>query len=186
LRFDMGMHTHLPDLTRRRDPDANQETWRVYYGDVCVGVIAMRSGNPTTTEPWEWRCGFYPGSKPGECAYGTATTFDEARADFEAAWAVFLAKRTDADFQEWRDHRDSTAQKYAAWARGEKLPARLPSSTMRCPCGELFDSHDPAGSYQHLLARIAMTRALRHHHEPEPAPRRKRAKKYKVMRASHP
>jgi hypothetical protein len=26
-------------------------------------------------------------------------TFDEARADFEYAWRMFLSKRTDADFQ---------------------------------------------------------------------------------------
>jgi hypothetical protein len=26
----------------------------------------------------------------------------EARADFEAAWRVFLSKRSEADFQEWR------------------------------------------------------------------------------------
>lgn len=41
--------------------------------------------------------------------------------------------------------------------------------------------HGEAGA-DPMLARIAMTRALRHHHEPEPAPRRKRAKKYKVVR----
>jgi hypothetical protein len=117
LRFDRRMETPIP--TRRRDPDAREETWRIFYGDVRVGVIAMRSGNPTTSEPWEWRCGFYPGSNPGECTYGMAATFDEARADFEAAWRVFLSKRTEADFQAWRDERDATAQKYAAWARGK-------------------------------------------------------------------
>jgi hypothetical protein len=42
-------------------------------------------------------------------------TFDEAHADFEAAWRVFLSKRTEADFQEWRDQRDWTARKYAMW-----------------------------------------------------------------------
>jgi hypothetical protein len=26
----------------------------------------MRTGNPWNTPSWEWRCGFYPGSKPGE------------------------------------------------------------------------------------------------------------------------
>jgi hypothetical protein len=30
------MHT----LTRRRNPDARQESWLVYYGDVCLGTIA--------------------------------------------------------------------------------------------------------------------------------------------------
>jgi hypothetical protein len=49
----------------------------------------------------------------GHCTCGTAATFDEARADFEAAWRVFLSKRTEVDFQEWRDQRDWTARKYA-------------------------------------------------------------------------
>ena len=57
----------MPVLTRRRTPDARQESWQVYYGDVRVGTIAMRSGNPTDTYSWGWRCGFYPGSHPREC-----------------------------------------------------------------------------------------------------------------------
>jgi len=27
------------------------------------------------------------------------------------------------------------------WEAGEKLPSQAPSSLMRCPCGEVFDSH---------------------------------------------
>jgi hypothetical protein len=57
------------------------------------------------TDPWQWRCGFYPGSEPGDCTSGTAATFDQARADFEEAWRIFLANRTDADFDEYRKHR---------------------------------------------------------------------------------
>jgi hypothetical protein len=64
-----------------------------------------RTGNPHDTEPWEWRCGFYPGSRPGECSSGTADTFDEARAGFEAAWRVFLSNRIEADFQALRNVR---------------------------------------------------------------------------------
>jgi hypothetical protein len=37
-------------------------------------------------------------------------TLDQARADFEAAWRVFLSRRTDADFQAWQDQRDWTAR----------------------------------------------------------------------------
>jgi len=40
-----------------------------------------------------------------------AATFDQARADFEAAWRVFLSKRTESDFQAWRDQRDWTTRK---------------------------------------------------------------------------
>jgi hypothetical protein len=60
----------------------------------------------------------------GHCTCGTAATFDEARADFEAAWRVFLSKRTEVDFQEWRDQRDWTARKYAMWEAGEGLPSQ--------------------------------------------------------------
>jgi hypothetical protein len=45
-----------------------------------------------------------PGSRPGECTGGPADTFEAARAAFELAWAVFLSKRTEADFRAWREH----------------------------------------------------------------------------------
>jgi hypothetical protein len=121
----------------------------IYYGDVHAGTIALRSGNPVESDPWQWRCGFYPGSNPGDCTSGTAATFETARAAFMVTWAALLSKRTEADFEEWRQQRDWTARKYAMWGRGEKLPSQLPSTTMRCACGETFDSHDPAGSYVH-------------------------------------
>ncbi|WP_141688495.1 hypothetical protein [Bradyrhizobium paxllaeri] len=121
----------------------------VYYGDVRVGCIGRRTGNPVDTDPWQWSCGFYPGSSPGECTAGTAATFDQARNAFMAAWAVFLSKRTDADFEEWRRQRDWTTRKYAMWECGEKLPTQLPNTMMKCPCGRTFDSHDPGGSYVH-------------------------------------
>ena len=86
-------------LTRRRSPDAREECWHVYYGDVHAGTIAIRTGIPHDEDPWGWDCGFYPGSHLGEHQSGTAETFDQARADFEQAWAVFLSNRTEADFQ---------------------------------------------------------------------------------------
>ena len=71
----------MPELTRRRNPDARQEeSWQVYYGDVRAGTIA-------------------------------------------------------------RDQRDWTARKYAMWEAGERFPTQKPSSLMKCPCGETFDSH---------------------------------------------
>ena len=63
------------------------------------------------------------------------------RTAFDEAWRIFLSKRTEADFQAWRDARDWTERKYAMWARGERLPSQKPSSLMTCPCGEVFDSH---------------------------------------------
>ena len=75
--------------------------------------------------PHQWQCGFYPGSEPGEYRSGTAATFEQARDDFEGAWRVFSAKRTEADFQAWRDQRDRTTRKYAMWERGERLPTQM-------------------------------------------------------------
>jgi hypothetical protein len=138
----------MPALTRRRSDDRH-ECWQIYYGDVHAETIAMRVGNPSDTDPWEWICGFYPGSHPGEIQSGTSATFDDARTEFADAWKIFFANRTEADFQEWRDQRDWTERKYAMWERGELLPSQKPNTMMRCPCGERFDSHDPAGSYVH-------------------------------------
>jgi hypothetical protein len=53
---------------------------------------------------------------------GTSDTFDQARAEFEQAWAVFLANRSEADFQVWRDQQAWTAEKYRRFDRGERMP----------------------------------------------------------------
>jgi hypothetical protein len=112
----------MPALTRRRSPDHRQECWLIYYGDVHAGTIMERVGNPHDTEPWEWRCGFYPGSRPGESTSSTSETFDQARADFDREWTVFLSNRTEADFQAWRDQEAWTAEKYRRFDRGERMP----------------------------------------------------------------
>ena len=131
----------MPELSRRRNPERH-DCWHVYYGgDVHVGSVSRCVGNPNAVERWQWSCGFYPGSHPGESVHGTAPTFEDARAAFEAAWRDYLPKRTDADFQAWREERDWTERKYAMWARGERMPSQKPSSLMTCPCGERFDSH---------------------------------------------
>ncbi|WP_316172382.1 hypothetical protein [Bradyrhizobium sp. SZCCHNRI2049] len=122
-------------LTRRRDPNANTESWLVMYGDVQAGVISLRSGNPADTAPWQWFCGFYPGSRPGEQQVGTATTLEEARQAFEGAWAVFLGNRTSADFDTYRQHVAFTAWKYAMWDAGCRMPAQNTNGRSRCFCG---------------------------------------------------
>jgi hypothetical protein len=139
----------MPTLTRcryRERPDC----WHIYYGDVHVGTIALRVGNPHDTDPWGWSCGFYPGSHPGEHTNGTAPTFEAALADFEHAWGVFLSNRTEWDFKEWRDARDFTAWKYAMWDAGKKLPTQYASSSILCACGETFDSHRLEHNLIHL------------------------------------
>jgi hypothetical protein len=52
----------MPELTRRRDPEAQHETWLIHYGDIQVDVIAERVGNPISTASWQRAWGFYPGS----------------------------------------------------------------------------------------------------------------------------
>src|SRR5882757_1114092 len=92
----------------------------------------------------------------GEHQSGTAATFDQARADFEAAWRVFLSNRTEADFQAWRDERDWTARKYALWDAGKRLeppsygPGKLAHRFRKCPCGEVFVMHGPEEVFLHL------------------------------------
>ena len=100
------------------------DSWLIYFSDVHVGSVGRAIGIPGATERWVWFCGFYPGSRPGEQTHGTAATFDQARADFEKAWTVFSDRRTEADFEEWREQRDWTARKYAAIDRGDKVPIR--------------------------------------------------------------
>jgi hypothetical protein len=71
----------MPALTRRRSADAPDECWHVFYGDVRVGTIAIRTGMPPGEDPWQWNCGFCPGSHPRECTDGTAKTFKRFPSD---------------------------------------------------------------------------------------------------------
>jgi hypothetical protein len=67
-----------------------QDCWHIYYGDVHAGTIAKRVGSPHVTDQWEWRCGLYPGSRPGEIRSGTSATFDDARAILAALGSSFF------------------------------------------------------------------------------------------------
>jgi hypothetical protein len=121
-------------LTRRRDPH-RPGCWRIYYGDVLVGAISERTGGRRDEANWDWNCGFYPGTEPGEQKTGSAATFEIARAQFQAAWLVRLSRRTETDFQAWRDDQAFTAWKYAMWDAGAKLPTQTTSGTSHCFCG---------------------------------------------------
>src|SRR3979411_1110379 len=59
----VALQCGMPTLTARRYPE-RPDCWHIYYCDVRVGTIARRVGNPFDTDPWEWTCGFYPGSPP--------------------------------------------------------------------------------------------------------------------------
>jgi hypothetical protein len=106
----------MPALSRKRVNDRSV-TWYVHYAGVRVGLIAERSGAPPSSDQWQWCCGFYPGSNPGDDRHGTAADFEAARAAFEAAWRDYLPKRTDADFEEWRQDAAWHTEKYARWDR---------------------------------------------------------------------
>jgi hypothetical protein len=111
----------MPNLTRRRDPH-RPDCWHIHLDDVHVGTIAKAVGTPGAAEVWTWQCGFYPGSNPGDHRSGSAPSFEEARAAFEAAWRDYLPKRNASDFQKWRDQRSWTAEKYRRFDRGERMP----------------------------------------------------------------
>jgi hypothetical protein len=126
----------MPALTRRRDLDAHGECWRVYFGDVHVGTIARRVGNPVDTDAWQWRSGFYPGVEPPGHQSGTARTFEAARAAFRKAWRELLPTLCEADFQRWRDQRDFTSWKYRMHDCGCRMPTQNSDGRSRCFCGE--------------------------------------------------
>lgn len=133
----------MPELTRRRYRLRREECWHVDYGDVQVGAIARRSGAPIDGPQWEWSCGFYPGTEPGQHSTGTAETLALARAEFGRACEVLFATRTEADFQKRRDAQAFTAWKYTMWNADTKLPTQMASGISRCFCGSRSTSSAP-------------------------------------------
>jgi hypothetical protein len=117
----------MPALTRRRQKDRNQESWHMYYGDVCVGWIGERAGVPKDFEQWGWHCGFYPVSHRGLRFNGVARTFDQARRDFETAWRRYLPQCTEADFDEHRFQCAHEAWKRRMWDTGCDMPTQTAS-----------------------------------------------------------
>ena len=61
----------MPTLTRRRYPE-RPDCWHVFYGDVHVGTIGIRSGVAFDKDQWGWSCGFYPGCDPGQHTNGSS------------------------------------------------------------------------------------------------------------------
>ena len=121
----------MPTHTRRRNNDPHRESWSVYCDDVGIGTIGKRAGVPVEVDQWGWSLGFYPGLEPGQRRSGTASTFDQARADFEAAWASLLPEIPAGGFDEYRRDREHRAEIRAIHACGDKLPTELPNSLMR-------------------------------------------------------
>jgi hypothetical protein len=107
------------------------------------------------------RAGFTPAAVPANAHKARPRPSTRPRAGFEGLpGASFLAKRTEADFQAWRDQQERTERKYAIWKRGERLPSQKPNSLMKCPCGQLFDSHrleETVVHVPHITASATMT-----------------------------
>jgi hypothetical protein len=92
------LNEHMPTLTRRQ----NAATAGTSTTPTCTLARSRDArARRSTGTSGNGFCGFYPGSHPGEYLSGTA-----ARAKFERAWRIISAKRTEADYQEWRDARD--------------------------------------------------------------------------------
>jgi hypothetical protein len=75
--------------------------------------------------------------RPGP--HGYASSFDQARAAFEAVWKNYLPQYAEADFIEYRRQGAWTAWKYAMHDAGLPLPTQLASGHARCFCGAAID-----------------------------------------------
>src|SRR5277367_4235417 len=100
----------MPALTRRRSDNPHRVTWHVYYGAVRVGTIGERAGVPVDVDKWGWSCGFYPGVYPRQHRSGTAATFEQARAGFDAGWKALLPEISNGAFEEYRQDREARAE----------------------------------------------------------------------------
>jgi hypothetical protein len=138
----------MPALTRRKDTE-RPDWWDVYFGDVGVGAIGRCAGVPLHVDQWEWSCGFYPLSRRGISAGGTAQSFEQAREAFGAAWARLQPKITEADYIENRRQRAWTAWKYAMSDAGLPLPTQRTSGRAQCFCGIEIDNK---GLGDHIVA----------------------------------
>jgi hypothetical protein len=143
----------MTELTRRRIKDSKVDVWHVYYGDVQVGSIGMRSGVPNGVDQWGWTCGF--NSQRLKITEGTAPTFALARAKFEEAWQAYLPGCIDADFAEHRERRAWTTWKYAMHDAGLRLPTQVTCGRARCFCGAEIDiaSMSPHVNERHNLGQ---------------------------------
>ena len=129
----------MPKLSRRRSNDSPQESWRIFYGDVPVGWIGIRSGVPSNANQWGWKCGFYPGMEPGQDRDGSTPTFEQARRRFLSAWRQTLPTLDGVAFEAYRRSRAFHKWKYRMWKEGVKLPTQLASGQSKCFCGAEID-----------------------------------------------
>ncbi|WP_035678395.1 hypothetical protein [Bradyrhizobium liaoningense] len=127
----------MTTLTRRPDT-YERHSWHIYFGDIRIGQIGKRSGVPNHIDQWGWTLGFHPGTTTRQA--GSAASFEEARAQFETAWARLAPTLTEEQFEIWRRDRDFTAWKYRMWGTGCQLPTQCRDGRARCFCGEIISN----------------------------------------------
>jgi hypothetical protein len=136
---------HPPPRSRTR-----HERWRVFYGNVQVGTIGERVGVPKDVDQWGWICGFYPRASYGlKYRDGSSPTLEEACADFDAAWRLYLSGCTAEDFAVWRRQRAFTAWKYAIWDAGCRMPTQTVDGWTKCFCGAAIDNNS---AHDHIVS----------------------------------
>jgi len=145
----------MPALTRRRSNDSPQESWHIFYGDVPVGWIGIRSGVPVGLDLWGWRCGFSPGMEPGQQCDGSAATFKSARTAFLFAWRHVLPHLGEANFEAFRRDRAFHKWKRRMWDEGVKLPTQLASGRSKCFCGAAINLEN---TEQHVYEKHMATK----------------------------
>ena len=125
-----------------------QETWRIYYGDVRSGRSASAQARPMRSTSGNGASASIRSTtgRVERQPKGIARTFEQARAAFEAAWPDYLAGCTQADFAENLRRRASTPGKYRVHDTGAPLPTQLPSGRSKCFCGapltnDTIDAH---------------------------------------------
>src|SRR6266550_6681351 len=131
----------MPALTRRRSPDAPDECWHVYYGDVRVGTIALRTGMPPGEDP-----GAGPAASMPAPIRENAPTAPRPRS---TGPALISRRRGGCSCRTggrpiFRRGATSGIGRRVSMRCGneaKRMPTQRPGSLMRCPCGEIFNSH---------------------------------------------
>jgi hypothetical protein len=102
--------------------DASRGADHVRLSDLEPRFTCRACGHRGAAERWNWRSDSTQAAIQVQQSYGPEDSFDEARAAFERNWAIFLARRTEDDFQAWRDQQAWTHEKYRRFDRGERMP----------------------------------------------------------------
>ncbi len=125
----------MPSLIRRRSNDIPQNSWRIFYGDVPVGWIGIRSGGRLTLLNWA-----------GVAASILAWSRDSIATDrplhskgrgqlFLFAWRQVLPHLGEANFEAYRREHAFHKWRHRMWSEGLKMPTQLASGRSKCFCG---------------------------------------------------